>query len=657
MAKITVNDELTFDVDENFFKLSPAQQQKIVDEAVIQDATSGAGRAFLKGMMFNFRDEVAAILSEPTSALEYAMGGEGAEFAERLTRERALESAFLAREPVTALASELAGGVVIPGGALGTAARGATMLGKAARAGGIGAGFGALSGAGAGEGVEGRAVSAGIGGAIGAPLGIASAAAVPALGAITAPVARTAGRLVEAGVSAPQNRAARMIARRLKEAGVSGKELEALKASPKPEVLADIDSAGIESLSRLIAQSGGRGSELAKVLNARQFGDEAIEGAAQRIEADLIAAGVPKTSARQAQQGLSRIKQEKAGAVYEKAFSQPVTPQMRSEMKPIYDRIKSTGALANAKRIASTEGRAFAGEPLDSLTFEDLQYIQRSLRSVSSQAYSSGNAELGNAVNALRKELIDVMDKYNPDFKQARSIYAGAEANNRALQAGRDFQKLRDKGEISEVIAGMGEDELHHFRTGVAQTIRNNIEGARTSANFADRIAGSQRQIRQLEEVFPKDQFAKLKEALNVEANMARKRQKIMGGSQTFQTLQAGAEATAEDLSMIERGLSGTRTGGIFGGITAAVEPKARQAMLAVGPETSEALGEMLFAADPAKRAEAIRRIMRTRAMEEGTPMGLLGQVGRAMPSPRTAARGLLFQTPLMMGQEISDIR
>ena len=653
MPTITVNDELTFEVDDNFVNLKPEVQQRIVDEAVIQDASDGAGRAFMKGMLFNFRDEITAILAEPVS---FATGGE--EYKQRLTRERALESAFQQQSPALAIASELGGGLATPAGVLGAAVKGGSMLYKGLKAAGAGAGMGALAGAGAGETAEERVSGAKTGGAIGAAVAPVATAAVPALKFVGGAVAKPAVALTEAFVSEPANRAARMVARRLKEAGVSGKELEALKKSPKPEAIADIDSAGIQSLSRLVAQSGGRGAEMARGLNARQFGDDAISGAAERIERDLISAGAPKTSVRESRVGLDAIKKEKAGALYEKAFQRPVPPKMREELTNIYDRISSSGALNNAKRIASAEGRPFTGDPLSSMTFQDMQYIQRSLRGLSSQQYKAGNSELGKAIKDLRDEFVDVIDGYNPDFKQARGVYAGAEASRAAMEAGENFRKMADAGEIKDFIAKLSPDELHHFRVGVAQSIRRDIEKAADGRNLSDVLANSRRKLRQLSEAFPAKGFKQLEDALEKEATMARTRGSVLGGSQTFQTGQALEEFAAEELGMLQQMARGAKEG--IGGALAPLLPAGQRAAMGIGSDTSEQLGRILFSTDPVSRARAIDQVRRAGTVRgrgailpelPPEPMGLLGRVRQAAPS--AAMRGLLFQAPSMTGRSV----
>jgi hypothetical protein len=671
MAKIEVNGVLKLDVDENFFKLSPKDQQEFVDQAVIQDAITGTGRAFMSGMMFSFRDEVVAALSEPASFVGGFMDEEGGEeYRRELTRQRLLESGFRQQYPITSTLAELGGGVLAPGAALGVAARGATLGAKLGRTMAAGAGLGALSGAGAGEDLESRAVQAGAGGALGAAVAPVAAAAFPVVGAIAAPAVTTVRRFAEAGVVEPSVRAARMVARRLKEAGVTSDALEALKREPKPMALADISSKGVQSLARLVAQSPGKGAELAESLNVRQFGDDAIDGAAKRIEQDLVQAGIPRQTALEAQAGINIIKGAKSSELYDKSNAFKVTNELRAKLKPLFSRPSMKGIIAEARNLAKERGENFRGSVLANIDMRGLDYVQRILRrkqrSLFNPASQASDPVMGGAVKSTRDEIVKILDEANPDFKTARSVYADAEARREALELGRKFKTMRSEGEIEDAIKDFGEDELHNFRVGMAQTIRDDIARARDGADFASRIAGNKQQITQMKEAFPPEAMAPIEEALSKESQMAATRGRTMSGSQSFQTFAEGGRAAQEDLGMMRRTIEGFRQGGPTGAVAAGVGPMAESAIKAIGPRTNRELGRLLFATDPAERAAAITRVQQARGMgrpsaaapilpQQQPPMpGLMSRALRETPG--TIGRGLLFSAADMIGEELSPV-
>jgi len=666
MPKIKVNDELVIEVDKNFFNLSPSEKNKIVDDAVVQDAIEGAGRAFASGMLFNFRDEIVSILSEPTAAISEFMGDAeaGAPFRAELTRQRALESAFRQQQPATSVASEIAGGLATPAGVLGLAAKAPTLAGRLIRGVASGAGMGALGGAGAAE--EGqRLQGAGVGARVGAVAAPIAMAAAPVAKAVTAPVGRVIGGLGEMAIRTPQSRAAKMVARRLKQAGVSGSALEALKASPKPEAIADIDSAGIQQLSRLVAQSGGRGAELARSLNVRQFGDDVISGAADRIEKDLLDAGIPSQTTLQAKAGLDQIKSTKISPLYEEAHKLEVPQSVRQSLKPLFDRPAVVSAIPAAKRLAANQGVEFSGDAVDNLDYAGFDYIQRILMQNSRRAYNSGRPEDGSAIKALRDEIVDVLKKNNKSFKQAFEQYGETMGNQNALEAGKSFRSY-GADDLANQISNLTEGELHHFRVGVAQAIRDEIEKAASGRNVADVIANSKRKLSQIKSIFPESGVEKLEKALDAERAMAATRQRVLGGSQTFQTTAAAIDVGAEDMAATQRALQGAQQGGLFGSISGALGPTIQRATSTIGPRTSKALGEILFETDPMARSQAISRVQQAGGF--GVPRRAPGQppsfesqmlpqsgVGSriltALPSSLT--RGLLFQTPQEISQEL----
>lgn len=656
MPKIKVNDQLVIDVDKNFFNLSADEQNKIVDDAVNQDAISGTGKAFASGVMFNLRDEVVAALSQPSAALSELMGDveAGSPYRAELSRQRALESAFRQQAPVTSTVAEIAGGFAAPAGILGQVAKAPTLAGRLMKGMGAGAGLGALSGAGAAEEGE-RMTGAGIGGAVGTVAAPVAMAAAPVAKFVGQPIARTVGRMAEAGFRTPESRATRMVARRLKEAGISGKELEALKKSPKPQAIADIDSEGVAKLSRLVAQAGGQGSELARSLNARQFGTDKIKSAAERIEQDLIDAGVPAQSAREAKIGLDKIKEEVTAPLYREMNELQVPESFRNSLRPLFERPAVKSALPAAKRLAANRGEPFTGDTVDNLDFNGFNNLQKALNNNAQRQFDLKNYDAGTAIKGIRDEIVERMKSVNKPFKKAFELYGDTMGNERALELGSKFRTFKDPDEIKDIVSKMSESEKHNFRVGVAQEIRNAIESAPAGRNIADVIAKSKQQLRQLKEAFPEGGIENLEKALDIERTMAAKRQRIMGGSQTFETAAQAQRAGLEDFQIAEKAIEGTRTGGAFGGLASAVQGRVAPAMMGVGEKTSKALGDILFETDPARRAAVIDRLQgigRLPAQPIVRP-SIPSRVGSGLGAlPSFFTRGALFDVPTTMSNE-----
>ena len=201
----------------------------------------------------------------------------------------------------------------------------------------------------------------------------------------------------------------------------------------------------------------------------------------------------------------------------------------------------------------------------------------------------------------------------------------------------------------------MSESEKHNFRVGVAQEIRNAIEGASSGRNVADVIAKSKQQLRQLKEAFPEGGIDKLEKSLDIERAMASKRQRIMGGSQTFETAAQAQRAGLEDVAATERAIEGVRQGGLFGGLAGAVQGRVAPAMMGVGERTSTELGKILFETDPSLRAKVIERLQGVGRLPAQPVMrpsipSRIASGTQALPSAFT--RGVLFDVPTTMSNE-----
>jgi hypothetical protein len=131
-------------------------------------------RTFAQGITLGAADEIASGLG---AAFDRTVGGKplAQAYSDRLTANRAQDALGRKQRPVTATLSNIAGGVVLAGGA-GAAAPASTLLnpataGQLAR---TGAFYGGAQGALSGEGIEGRILGGAGGAAIGAATGYAT---------------------------------------------------------------------------------------------------------------------------------------------------------------------------------------------------------------------------------------------------------------------------------------------------------------------------------------------------------------------------------------------------------------------------------------------------------------------------------------------------
>ena len=111
-------------------------------------------RAAANGMTFGLADRFAAgmtaatgIGGQPRQVSELVTGGGGNDYASNLKREQAQTDRFEHEHPIAAIGSNVAGGVLVPMGAIGAASRAATMGGKIVAGAGTGSVLGGAQGA------------------------------------------------------------------------------------------------------------------------------------------------------------------------------------------------------------------------------------------------------------------------------------------------------------------------------------------------------------------------------------------------------------------------------------------------------------------------------------------------------------------------------
>lgn len=99
-------------------------------------------RALANGMTFGLADRIAAAAGSATG-----IGGKSGDYAGNLKSEQTRTDQFAADHPIASIGTNLVGGAVVPLGAIGAAAKGASLLSKSLLAGGTGAVLGGAGGA------------------------------------------------------------------------------------------------------------------------------------------------------------------------------------------------------------------------------------------------------------------------------------------------------------------------------------------------------------------------------------------------------------------------------------------------------------------------------------------------------------------------------
>jgi len=544
-----------------------ADPAEIVRTVPLADANTQRARAFGKGLLFDFADELEAagrmVTSGEISSDEYY----------RIKNQINADYGTWAKaHPGEALGMEVSGGIAgafIPGiGQVGTGLR-AARAGNALR--GVtlaGAKSGAISGGLSGFGqantlapsdlipsVVGGALTGGVaGGAMGK--GVELAGKGFAIGRDA--VLRRLGR-APAGADAVERKTAEVLygSTPSPERAVGATALSAKYGVPTPLGLATPELTALTEKVLAKPSSGRQG--LATELAETQLGakarvedqiDKALPGSQDYFDAeDAITANLRKIGNNEYQQAFA------VGTVNDRHITDIVNnPQLSSIWK-------------QAKDLAELEGRPLAleMEPVLDVTgalvgikptgrnlpdVEALHFFKRALDDTIEAGFR-GNAGVGKARAAslrenIRTPLMARLDTVVPEYKTARALYAGDMEVRDALRLGRDVLKTKMRPQqLQREMANMSNAEREALKTGARQSIFEPFEDATTSRNFAQRlrgVRGDSAALQKLKMVIDPAEFKFFSRALQREDELFKRGSRVMGGSRTT-PLAAGMEA------------------------------------------------------------------------------------------------------------------
>jgi hypothetical protein len=335
------------------------------------------------------------------------------------------------------------------------------------------------------------------------------------------------------------------------------------------------------------------------------------------ISPDNVAAKIEK---------LAKQRQTTAAKNYGKFYETPVelTPQLKS----YFERDAFKEAYKFAKKLANNEGidlpplfskTADGAKSYIKPTAQLLDYIKQGMDAVVDTAYKKSGT-LGTSAKVLRNEYRDHLDDLMPDYKQARSEYAGHSAAIEAAENGRKFMmSVGDEGKAlkgfgRKDIADLGEHELEAFRSGAASALRDKIDKKGFGANIATMLESRGGKL-DLNALLGRDGAREFRKVLKAEMKMAETWAENQG-SQTAQRISAGNTMGTSAATLTDAALTGN---------FAPVLGVARQAMNAVAPQpeaVAKRISQLMASPKMADKMEAFR-MLKGGAVQR--PLGKLG--------------------------------
>ena len=598
-------------------KVSKETAQKIYAhpefrKAFIDTDANVARQALGQGTAFGFGDEIEGL---GRGVMSYFQGDTPwADFDFSAARDKGIDQAraevelYQRARPYKATALQVAGGVPtgLAGAGRALAMRGAGLLPRMIEGAKQGAAHGGLSGLGRGEGgfdasgLESRGISAGVGAGTGATVG----AGVPVVG----DVLRGAGNVL--GQVAPKLQATRQAGRMMRRA-MDDDEItvpairDALRNMPAKARIPDAPdtySVGLRDLARQAATtSGGKAAHRFLAERHAEQGPRLLE------QVDRF---LPTQSLNDYLEEVTAKRSEAAAQQYGELRARQL--KMTDELKYFLNHPKIKEAWGGAQSLAEWEDVALpdAVETLDGAnayakpTLQVMDYLKRSLDGRVNRAYAANDTEDAHAAKVFRNKLRDFLDTVVPEYKEARSVYAGHSAALEAAEEGKKFV-LRPGTFDQSLFKKFGDHEMESFRVGVADALRQQILETPYKSDAVNKIFNNEAKKLRLRKAFNNDaQFDAFEQAMRNEEQMALTSVRATTGSRT-----------APMLSDVEAGQNITDATDVATGGAGSLVRLLTQSMSETAPPDAVAAELRRLLLDPANQEEALK------LMGKGSPV------------------------------------
>jgi hypothetical protein len=592
---------------------------------------------------------------------------DGQTYDERLAKIRGRMQSFEQNNPLTSAALQAGGGITsaiaLPGGllaaagkgtsaaantaratgqALSVAPKGAGIMAQSLRAGGQGAGYGAAYGAGNAEGGAVDRLEGALGGGI---IGLAAGLAAPPVINLTAKglqfgIEQVARLVPEAWKRSTP--AQRKVVEALLRDGLTP-EQAALKMQQNPNfALVDVGP-NTQGLARAAGTIPGEGkTTLTNFLRGRQEGTRDAGNVLQGGQINRIVDGmnelVPENMA-QTRQAIEKTRKG-FGVNYTAARNADDVVDVMPVLSSIDDEIAtSKGGIKTA--LEKVRSYLVDSQDRPEISIDSLHQAKMAIDDLmSGEARTSMGNVAKSRIRDYQDRLIAAIEssgEAGAQYQTGRLGTAGQWRLDDALEAGSKFMRGASVGGVDDLratLAKFSPEELHAFRIGAVQSLRDKTGDLVTRADATKRLMDIPNLESKIYQAFDDpEMYKKYIAMLQDEGTMFDSYGKVLTGSRT------GEVAAEQADSMIDKGriaqgvaeLAGGRW--LSGGMDIAGGLKDRALM---SPETSKGLAELLsgrdtaglapaalkFAKNDAQRKQLVRLLMQIGAVEGGRAQG-----------------------------------
>ncbi len=150
-----------------------------------------------------------------------------------------------------------------------------------------------------------------------------------------------------------------------------------------------------------------------------------------------------------------------------------------------------------------------------------------------SLSIKSGDKTTSKALYGIKKQVLNILEKASPTYKQANKIFAGESALINAQEEGLKFNQYRNGEEVKRFFTKLSNGEKEAYKIGVKDYLIDKVSKS-SERNPSKAIFGNQLEYGKLKAVFenPK-QFKDFAKRLTDEIRIFDVKQRIVGGSRT----------------------------------------------------------------------------------------------------------------------------
>ncbi|QIG76639.1 hypothetical protein EVC28_015 [Rhizobium phage RHph_I1_23] len=251
--------------------------------------------------------------------------------------------------------------------------------------------------------------------------------------------------------------------------------------------------------------------------------------------------------------------------------------------------------------------------------------------------------EEGRATDMVRKAFLAEIDRWNPDYQKARSVWGGFASVKEALEFGQKEALDLSPEAVAKSFKEMGEAERQAARIGMADALRKRIDGAGYTNNAVLRIFSNRQNIGVLRAAFPDAKsFAEFRKTIWAEARKRSTYDAVRGNSTTARQM-----ADMFETGGMQEGFNTAKTAVSQGMIPAALQFVGSRLRMLGGltPQVADDISRKLMSTSPevqARVAQEVQQIEQSRLSAEQKRQAIQSLLGRVsmIAGPAAALQG-----------------